>query len=1138
MQGGMKILVAGSNPALLFLSALLVLLLSHRCGMAAPRDDGLIVYYAFDDGAGSVLKDSSGKGLHGKIIGAGWTLADHVSCLSFDGRNSYVDSANGSALNFTDALTIEAWILVDEVPAGESLIAGKDTSSYALTFYKDGNCWFYAAGSGHAVLAPVMLHIWQHVAGTYDGQRMALYVNGELLAAQECAGKIAPSAADLAIGKGPSYFKGKIAGVKIYGRALSEDEIRRDYRLHGRRARKQSSRQIVIGGKADMVERTAAEELALFFEDRYGEQVPVCVEDGRGVRSGSILLGTVQSSAAIKEAYGTGAFRELDPAGTGDDAFEVTVRGGAITIAGQTPRGVLYGAYYVDEYARRHDNELPADGSHVYRKPFFRVRTTTDYNSVRHVFNEEDVRYFSRLGYTHMSVNWWGLPITDNWGISAWADSSVFPSVKTSQNNIETVHKFVRTARKYGIEGLFYLCEPQSLLVLYGGDMKRLGGDELLGRTQSQRTTCVNSPKVQEHYRSLMGNLLRDFPEIGLVLVYDNDGSFWSCDPNLCPRCAASLKKQKPPYKGVSNWELTSSFINLLQQAANEARPGVHVVAAAFNYLDDTAQYVDNLVPGAGAVVPTHHGDGWIWSPVTPEIQDRLRPVASRAEEKGVSFGLVDELTQSEKLGFAMSCPWPRATYNKLHGYAGAGVRCLFEQCTPFPYAQSVNALVFKECIWDPNQDEDALLRRLATDQFGEAAGAHMFQAWGEMKETFGTLFTPGSTWSGAYLMCGNLAIQWGMFRPLTVSGLRSNPDRYFSSTGYAHFPTGFRNATSLKQIQESTAHLRQAVAHAKQAVEVAPEDRKPFYAFCFSPRSNLTCREYAEEQYHCLNFQRYIFESNINFIEAELLVRENKDGEAQKVIDRQNAATKEILETSAAYMAEKIGLLHDAVARVTAFGVLKDRHPVIQKLRWVLAPEVHAERKTVVAPMLEASPRMDGVLDDDVWKQAGRAEGFTRHGVAVAAQVPTVVWVYRDAENLFLAFECSEPEMSELVARPRPRDGAVYSDDCVDIFLAPGSPGAGTYHLLVNALGSQYDERDGDPAWNGDWECAASRSATSWSVEIKIPFRVLGAVPKKGDVWRCNFNRERQGWNSELSSWSPTQNVFAEPEHFGEIVF
>ena len=75
---------------------------------------------------------------------------------------------------------------------------------------------------------------WHHVAGTYDGSVLAIYVDGQLAAQQSASGPIAITTDPLNIASKPSgntftRFNGNLDDVRIYGRALTKSEIARLY---------------------------------------------------------------------------------------------------------------------------------------------------------------------------------------------------------------------------------------------------------------------------------------------------------------------------------------------------------------------------------------------------------------------------------------------------------------------------------------------------------------------------------------------------------------------------------------------------------------------------------------------------------------------------------------------------------------------------------------------------------------------------------------------------------------------------------------------------------------------------------------------------------------------------------------------
>ena len=75
------------------------------------------------------------------------------------------------------------------------------------------------------------LNTWTHLAGTYDGSVMRLYVNGIQAGTFSVSGNMATSNSPLRIGGNnvwPEFFSGKIDEIRIYNRSLTQAEIQSD----------------------------------------------------------------------------------------------------------------------------------------------------------------------------------------------------------------------------------------------------------------------------------------------------------------------------------------------------------------------------------------------------------------------------------------------------------------------------------------------------------------------------------------------------------------------------------------------------------------------------------------------------------------------------------------------------------------------------------------------------------------------------------------------------------------------------------------------------------------------------------------------------------------------------------------------
>ena len=211
-----------------------VALASHARAQAA----GPSAAYAMDEGTGSVVGDRSGNGNVGTLTnGPVWTTGRFGAALQFDGVDDRVRIPDSSSLDLTSAATFEAWVFPTAVPTGWRTILQKEVEAYFFSASGgenrpviggtiNGTCCPQAVGP-----AALAANVWTHLAATYDGSQMRLYVNGAQVASVSASGAYAVSALPLWMGGNAVYgehFRGKIDEVRVYARALSAAEIQSD----------------------------------------------------------------------------------------------------------------------------------------------------------------------------------------------------------------------------------------------------------------------------------------------------------------------------------------------------------------------------------------------------------------------------------------------------------------------------------------------------------------------------------------------------------------------------------------------------------------------------------------------------------------------------------------------------------------------------------------------------------------------------------------------------------------------------------------------------------------------------------------------------------------------------------------------
>jgi hypothetical protein len=197
----------------------------------APNDANLVAYYKFDGN----FNDSSGNANHGEPNGA--TIVNDLSrgqVASFDGVNDYVDCGSSTIFDINDQITLSVWVKTNDTGNGEhNPYVAKGDHSYAIKHRTDNNIEFFIYdGAWYSAAFPVdssFNGVWHHLAGTYDGSQVKLYVDGNSVAPTEHSGAIASSTSPVNIARDAEntdrLYDGLIDDVRIYNRALSHGGV-------------------------------------------------------------------------------------------------------------------------------------------------------------------------------------------------------------------------------------------------------------------------------------------------------------------------------------------------------------------------------------------------------------------------------------------------------------------------------------------------------------------------------------------------------------------------------------------------------------------------------------------------------------------------------------------------------------------------------------------------------------------------------------------------------------------------------------------------------------------------------------------------------------------------------------------------
>jgi len=164
------------------------------------------------------------------------------AALLCDGAGSVLELPHAPVLE-PAALTVEAWVKLPAWPGGKDprrWIVSKNANEwqqghYALAVSGDQAGAYLNIGGGRencfsafTRAGPLRRNRWHHLAMTYDGSELKVYVDGKLAAGKAVKGPRVGGRGPLSIGKRPdnyNFFTGLIDEVRLYGRALPAERI-------------------------------------------------------------------------------------------------------------------------------------------------------------------------------------------------------------------------------------------------------------------------------------------------------------------------------------------------------------------------------------------------------------------------------------------------------------------------------------------------------------------------------------------------------------------------------------------------------------------------------------------------------------------------------------------------------------------------------------------------------------------------------------------------------------------------------------------------------------------------------------------------------------------------------------------------
>ena len=183
--------------------------------------------------------------------------------------------------------------------------------------------------------------------------------------------------------------------------------------------------------------------------------------------------------------------------------------------------------------------------------------------------------------------------------------------------------------------------------------------------------------------------------------------------------------------------------------------------------------------------------------------------------------------------------------------------------------------------------------------------------------------------------------------------------------------------------------------------------------------------------------------------------------------------------------------------------------------------------------------PKIDGLLDDAVYRRAPVAGGFIDyHNPWKYVQPTTTFQIVHHGNSLYFAVRCEEPELEKIEPRPaKDRDAVLAIGETVELFIDPQHDHDDYYQWIPSIHGDLYDAHRSDLTWDSEVNFATARGDGFWSIEFELPLSQIGLDRlKQWQVMGVRVCRNR--WLKSSKYWSSWSfGGFHEPAGYDHLV-
>lgn len=181
--------------------------------------------------------------------------------------------------------------------------------------------------------------------------------------------------------------------------------------------------------------------------------------------------------------------------------------------------------------------------------------------------------------------------------------------------------------------------------------------------------------------------------------------------------------------------------------------------------------------------------------------------------------------------------------------------------------------------------------------------------------------------------------------------------------------------------------------------------------------------------------------------------------------------------------------------------------------------------KKQIEASLISGAPKIDGLLDEDVWLNAKPVSDFIQNqpNPGLKSSHKTEVRILYDDYGIYIGAKMYDVQPDSIQKELSERDD-LRNTEWFGVVIDAYRDGINGFGFLITPSNVQFDTKYStfgeDESWDGVWESNVSINSEGWVAEMLIPYSAIRFPDTEEQLWHINFGR-KVARSQEKSWWS-----------------